>query len=286
MVGVRDAGFHVAPDADVLERLGETIEDDLGGRHVLHVPAVDRPHSRVEVQIRGDSVACGLVRLARIVRSHICLRAEQPFFFATPQRDANRAAGPRADSLQDAHRFHHRRRPVGIVGRAGARVPGIQVRAEQNDFILQHRIGSRDLGNYVVALGVRCQEASLRLHAQLDRNTLVDHARDHVVVLGREHDRWLGIRSTVAAEHECGAVFAGARSQDGPCARVTQDLRDLLGGRTTLRALARHRWSADPDRRVAGGGLQPVFPYERGHQWLREDDCAAQGALHGGDVRQ
>jgi hypothetical protein len=49
-------------------------------------------------------------------------RPEEPFFLATPEADADgrRSLTP---LFEQAHRFHHHRRPGGVVGGAGAGVP-------------------------------------------------------------------------------------------------------------------------------------------------------------------
>ena len=40
-----------------------------------------------------------------------------------------------AARLQNPQRLHHDRRAGGVVGRAGAAVPGVEVRADHHDFI-------------------------------------------------------------------------------------------------------------------------------------------------------
>ena len=66
---------------------------------------------------------------------HITLRAEQAFFFAAPQADADGATGLDVERLQDADGFHHNDAAGAVVGGAGAGVPGIEMRAQHHDFI-------------------------------------------------------------------------------------------------------------------------------------------------------
>ena len=59
--------------------------------------------------------------------------------------------------------------------------------AEQHDFILQLRVGAREIRDDVIAVRVRGEVARRDSGAQLYRNALLDQADDHVVVLGREN---------------------------------------------------------------------------------------------------
>src|SRR5690606_42054046 len=45
---------------------------------------------------------------------------------------------------QQAHGLHDHRRAAAVVGRAGAGVPRVEVRAEHHHLVLQQRIGAED----------------------------------------------------------------------------------------------------------------------------------------------
>ena len=68
-------------------------------------------------------------------------RAEESFFLAAPEGDANRAARLHADGFENSHHLEHHRRAVGVVGGAKRGVPRIDVRAGHHDLIAQPRIG-------------------------------------------------------------------------------------------------------------------------------------------------
>jgi hypothetical protein len=82
----------------------------------------------------------------------VTLRAEQPFFFAAPQADADGAAGLDVERFQDAHGFHHDDGSGAVVGGSGAGVPGIEMRAQHHDFIFL--VGAGDFGDGVVLHGI------------------------------------------------------------------------------------------------------------------------------------
>ena len=98
-------------------------------------------------------VALRFVGVAREMLLHPCFRAEETLFLAAPESKPDGAARPRADGLEDAHGFHHGGDAIGIVGRAHAGVPGIDVGAEHDDLILQDGIGAGNFRDDVVRVG-------------------------------------------------------------------------------------------------------------------------------------
>ena len=76
------------------------------------------------------------------------MRAQQAFFFAAPQRDANGAARLNADGFENAHRLHDDRAAGGVIGSARAGVPGVKVRAEHHELVFLVAAGN---------LGDRCR---------------------------------------------------------------------------------------------------------------------------------
>ncbi|MNV18547.1 hypothetical protein D3C71_1093770 [compost metagenome] len=140
------------------------------------------------------------------------LRADQALFFAAPQRHADGALGLGAHGLEDAHGFHHHRHAGRVVGRTGAGVPGIHVRAEHDDLV--GLAAATDLGQRVVAgLVGGIGEAGLHVDAKLDRFLLLDRPHQRVVVLGHHRqfghaDRLASLARTAAADADDAVVPA------------------------------------------------------------------------------
>ena len=55
---------------------------------------------------------------------------------------------------QNSHGFHHRRHAVCVIGGTSRRMPGIQMRADEDDLVPQHRIGAGYLSKDVVAVEI------------------------------------------------------------------------------------------------------------------------------------
>ena len=154
MIGGADALEHVPAQPEILQRLDPPVEQRLRRLARLGVPPVDRPGRRIDVEVDDRLVARVLVGVPFEVLLHVGLRAEQPLFLAAPQRDADRPLRLRADRLQDPHRLHDHRRPVGVVRRAGAGMPRVEMRADQHDLRPELRVGAGDLGDDVVGVGI------------------------------------------------------------------------------------------------------------------------------------
>ena len=77
------------------------------------------------------------------------LRSEQALLFAAPEGDADRPSRLDANGLEDARGFHHDGAADGVVGRAGGRMPRVEVAAEHHDFLRPVR--AWNLGDHVVA---------------------------------------------------------------------------------------------------------------------------------------
>src|SRR6185437_4829214 len=104
-------------DAEVLKRPQYLREyrDRLG---VPLIPyAADLPGAVIQVEIRRD-----LRRQLRMLLDP-SPRSVDPFLFATPQSDADRAPWVQVERLEDAHRFHHYNCAGGVVGRAVCVMP-------------------------------------------------------------------------------------------------------------------------------------------------------------------
>ena len=94
--------------------------------------------------------------------------------------------GCHADRLEDARRFHHHRAADRVVGRAGRRVPRVEVAAEHHDFVLL--VGAGNFRDRVV------RRPPFRIHLvddvelELDRRAVGEDARDAAVVLVAHDD--------------------------------------------------------------------------------------------------
>ncbi|OQC35203.1 MAG: hypothetical protein BWX64_02559 [Acidobacteria bacterium ADurb.Bin051] len=116
----------------------------------------------------------GQRRLLRILRRRprgevgLCVgaRAEQPLLLGGPECEADRAPGLHADRLEDPRRLHDDRDARAVVGRAGARVPRVEVGARHHDLL--PAVGAGDLGEHVAdgsAVGVEGgRDVDLDLH--------------------------------------------------------------------------------------------------------------------------
>ena len=127
-------------------------------------------------------------------------------------------------------------------------------------------------------MAVALVELSLHVDAQLHRHVPFEHARDHVVVLGAQHDRRRGARSVVPAGHKHGAVLADARPQQHADAGLARDARDALRIRIAAPP------SAPPSRRrrlvVGRARIRAIPAHEVGQDRLRHHDRAFQGIAH------
>src|SRR5581483_3483444 len=100
------------------------------------------------------------------------------------QSDANGAARPDVESLQNANRLHHDNASRPIVGGAGSGEPGIEMRPEHDDLIFL--IAAGNLGNGVVLHGIVIVESVRDIHFQGHFLLLIEQAGDAVPVL-RSH---------------------------------------------------------------------------------------------------
>ena len=200
----------------------------LRGLVAFRVEAVNRTVARIDVEVDGELVARRLVRVAGQMLRDPRLRSEQSFLFAAPQRDANRAARLRADRLENAHRLEDRRRTVGVVGRAGRRVPRVEVGADHHDLVAQRRVGAGQLGDHVVAARVLREVAALDVDPDRHRNAIFQKSNEVVVMLARDDDRRDGVRAGVARLEKDRSVFAAARLEHRAHADVVQQRGDPL----------------------------------------------------------
>ena len=146
------------------------------------------------------------------MRRHVFARADQPLLFTGPQADPHRAAQLDAGRLEDAHRLEHRRRARGVVGRAGRRVPRVEVRAEHHEFV--RLVGAGDFADDVEHRRV-VGEGVLDVGLDRHRHVLGQQARHPAVLLCRDHHRGqrLGRIGRAVAADRVDAVAARRRRQ-------------------------------------------------------------------------
>jgi len=70
-----------------------------------------------------------------LMRFDVAFGADESFLFAAKQDEANCTVGLQVQLRERAGRFENGRAAGAIVGRAGAEVQGIEVRAKNDDFI-------------------------------------------------------------------------------------------------------------------------------------------------------
>ncbi len=147
------------PGAHVFEGFEPGFED--GAHHVvaLQVDAADFAGAVVVVEIAGEfGVFSGELHGFGIaeVFLHVSARAEQAFFFTTPQRDADGAVEREVRGFESADGFDHDSAAGGVICCSGATVPGIEVRAEHDDFIFV-LAGAGNFADDVEAIGICCR---------------------------------------------------------------------------------------------------------------------------------
>ena len=289
VVGIADFLDDVSPPANILQRCKPRVEERLRGRVALAVPAINRARTRIVVEVHRQLRARAGIRVASVVLLHVGLGAQQSLLLPTPDGRANRAPGRNAEALEDSHCLHELRHGVGVVARPGGRVPRVDVRAEQHDFIADLRITAGNLRDHVVAVRVCGVVACLHVGAKPHGRPTLERPHEQVVML-RGHDRRghgiLG-RAGAIAQHEHRALRTLARSEHQRGAEVVEcGLQDGTRQRASGHVGARR---TDGHRLVVFRGLQPVLRDEGILRLGGEHDGAANLArmrLHGIDVRE
>ena len=170
-IGVRQRHGGRAQIVDGVEPLREQRR---GGAVALGVDAADFPGAVVEIEVDRQLIVIGGLDDLRLgpagaaagrlgrglflsfaeMFGHVRGRTVQALFFAGPERDADGSAGMQVERLDDPDGLHRAGGPAGVVGRAGAAVPGIQVPADHHDLVFQIRSGNfRDRVGRAVWIG-------------------------------------------------------------------------------------------------------------------------------------
>ncbi len=103
--------------------------------------AHDPPDAFVKIHVGHDVVEFGAVLL------DIAPGTDQSLLFAGPEHEAQRPPRPHTGSDDGPGGVNHQRGVAAIVERSGAQVPGIQMCAQQNNFL--GALPSPDLGDNV-----------------------------------------------------------------------------------------------------------------------------------------
>lgn len=150
-------------------------------------------------------------------------RAQQSFFFAGPEGEANRALGPHTDGGQNARRLHHHRAARPVVGSAIPGDPAIQMRTGHD--IARARIIARKVSENIVGVVI----CVLEVHAAFDFEphlTALRQAREFPIIFGCQlHCRKLcGFPDAICitfAVHQ--SAVAARHLYQGNCALLRQE---------------------------------------------------------------
>jgi hypothetical protein len=155
----------------------------------------------------------------------------------------------------------------------------MQVAADHYRFVA--KVGAGQLREHVIGIAVfGIVIFRLQVDAELHRDVLFDHERDHVVMLRTQRHRGNRARAAIAAGYEHGAVLTAAGFQDHARAGFPNGLRDTLRG---SRSASPASGAAPSDAGCVGGGhrdvsriarLRAIFADEVGHDRLGHDDRA------------
>ncbi len=198
-----------------------------GGPNTVHPRT--RPVPLSMLKYPANFACCGLRLLSGAeVFAHVGLRAEQPLFLAAPQRHADGAPRLDAGRHQNACRLHHDRAADCVVGRAGGRMPRIEVPAEHDHFV--RFVAARNFRHDVVAGASLGMGAIDDVELELNGAAVGDEAPDAAVVLVPHHDgrRRLGHVVAGIVERADLAVVASRIVDADNGAAVDEKLVELL----------------------------------------------------------
>ena len=145
----------------------------------------------------------------------IAARAVEALFLATPERQADGPFGLESQLLQDTHGLHHDDAAGRVVSSAGAAVPGVEVTAQQDDLVLEFRIGTGNLSIDIVYFAiVRKPVDEFQLHFNLV--SFLEQADHAAMVFDRHVDlgNGLGISCLVVDARTGGNVEGAASVHD------------------------------------------------------------------------
>ena len=219
VVGAAKALIRYDRHAEVAERRHPRGELSTRVLVALQHDAAVLPRAVILIEVRRELLVGrlgahgGIARVAEVLL-YVRPRAEQSLFFAGPERHANGASRLRAHRFQDAHGFERHGHARRVVAGVRAGVPGVEVRADHHDFVLE--VAAGDLAHEVHRLLYLVTNAIAHLDFDLYRDAAGENAIHPVVVLGRDgHD---GRRR----EHAGARPAIGARARPRKAAHGTE----------------------------------------------------------------
>ncbi len=125
-------------ETDGFQRFTPRFEEGLGHIVFLEIDAAEAPGAVVHVEVEGEIVVAGeLLFLLAVVEiiGGIAAGAAETELLAAPKGEADSAPGLDAQLFKDTHGLDHGDAAGGIIGGAGACLPGIEMGAEEHHFI-------------------------------------------------------------------------------------------------------------------------------------------------------
>ena len=173
--------------AQVVQRCDPALENR-NEQAAAHADAANPPATGIDVEDSRQSRVLGLrhdrsgyltnelghSQLRRRVRTRyggdvpldVAERTERTLLLTSPQRDANSSFGFDLQRVQNPHRLHRDDDASTVIGRAGAGCPAVEVRPDQDQFILPLRVDTGNLAEDVVTFFPIAGE--FRLDVQLE----------------------------------------------------------------------------------------------------------------------
>ena len=235
----------------------------------------DRARTVVEHDDGLDRVGFAGVRLGVLVR------ADQPLFFSGEEYEPDGPLGLQPRLRDHARRLEGAHRARAVVGRAGPQVPGIEVRADDDD--LARVLHAADLGDGV-PLGDRVRgQRVLDAHLEPRRDSGGEQPVEQRVVLVRHHDLGQRQHAVRRAAHVEEGVLLPRVEHDAERARAAQQVGEVVAEllhprpRGRIRVAERREHVAEEVPLVlgigGGHGRAVVVPHER--RWPQHDPRSA-----------
>ena len=202
----------------------------------------------------------GVLRELRRVRCRIRLAARQAVLLVREEDEAHRPARPRREGRDLPRGLDDDAAARSVVDGSAPEVPGVEVRAEDDDFV--RRLAARDLSDHVGRFGVGPHAAGER-EPHPHGPAAGEEAREQIRVRDRERGR-RNLRSVLRVLE---------RSRVGKAVGVGADRTHQDGGRTEPPRARRALGTIDDGLAVARSVLRAL------HRNVEEDDLVRDGAL-------
>ena len=125
-------------------------------------------------------------RRVREMLLHVGPGSEYALLLAAPERDPDGPVHFQTQGLQDPYNLKHHSAAGAVVGSSCPGVPGIQMRADHDDFVGFR--GAWNLPDYVRGIHIRLGNRRLDVQLETNRRFHFDCARDAVVLFGGDHE--------------------------------------------------------------------------------------------------